>query len=67
MRVASSIFLQMLLGMSMKCRKILLENYISKFILQGIIASEMRKMLLLTYTAYIGVHFVFIDEFVVRV
>ena len=65
MRVASSIFLQMLLGMSMKCRKILLENSISKSILQGIIASEMRKMLVLTYTAYIGVHFVFIDEFVV--
>jgi hypothetical protein len=64
-RVASSIFLQMLLGMSMKCRKILLENSISKSILQGIIASEMRKMLVLTYTAYIGVHFVFIDEFVV--
>ena len=66
MRLASSIFLQMLLGMSMKCRKILLENYFGKSILQGIIASEMRKMLLLTYTAYIGVHFVFIDEFVVR-
>jgi hypothetical protein len=66
-RVASSIFLQMLRGISMKCRKILLENYISKSILQGIIASEMRKMLLPTYTAYIGVHFVFIDEFVVRV
>jgi hypothetical protein len=55
-------FLQMLLGLSMKCRKILLENSICKSILQGIIASEMRNMLLLTSTAYIGVHFVFIHE-----
>ena len=42
MRVASGIFLQMHLGMSMKCKKILLENSICKSILQDIIASEMR-------------------------
>jgi hypothetical protein len=46
------------------CLKI---NSICKSFLQGVIASEMPKMLLFNHTAYIGTHFVFIHEFVVRV
>ena len=60
------LFLQILLGLSMKYRNILLENSICKSLQQGIIASEMRKMLLFTHTANIGIHFVFIHEFEVK-
>ena len=66
-RVESCICLHMLLVMSNKYKKILLKNSICKSLLQGVIASEMPKMLLFTHIAYIGIHFVFIHEFVVRV
>ena len=60
-------FFLVLLVMSNKCRNILLENSICKSLLQAVIASEMRQMLKFTHRTYIGVDFVFIDEFELRV